>query len=163
MPDKKILNGKKQLQNCPKQFYWPNFEHRCVSNGNRTRNLLSRRRVLYIKGYFNGRIWLLFEIWLMLLQKQFNFFQKNRGFILPDKKIINDKKTTKTATKLSQTILLSKLWTSGKGCVSNGNRTRNLLSRRRVLYTKGYLNGRSWLLFEISLVLLQDQFNFFFF
>ena len=60
LPDKKILNGKKitkkQLQNCPKQLYWPNFEHRCVSNGNRTRNLLSRRRVLYTKGYLNGRI-----------------------------------------------------------------------------------------------------------
>ena len=59
--------------------------------------------------------------------------------MLPDKKILNGKKITKTATKLSQTTLLTKLWT-------NGNRTRYLLST--VLYTKGYLNGRIQSLFE---------------
>ena len=63
LPDEKILNGKKlqkQLQNCPKQFYKEpdqtlNIWKWCVSNGNRTRNLLRRGRVFCTKGYLNGR------------------------------------------------------------------------------------------------------------
>jgi hypothetical protein len=46
---------------------------------------------------------------LVLLQEQFNFFKKNTDCMLPDKKILNGKKITKTATKLSQTTLLTKL------------------------------------------------------
>jgi hypothetical protein len=45
---------------------------------------------------------------LVLLQEQF-IFLKNIDFWLPDKKILNGKKITKTATKLSQTTLLTKL------------------------------------------------------
>ncbi len=62
--------------------------------------------------------------------------------MLPDKKILNGKKNYKNSYKIvpnnstDQTLNIWKWW------VSNGNRTRYLLGRRRVLYTKGYWNGR---------------------
>ena len=78
LPPKKILNGKKitkkQLQNCPKQLYWPNFEQTGIEPGTSWAQYSVQMAIWTV--VFNRCL----KISLVLLQEQFNFFKKHRFY-----------------------------------------------------------------------------------